>query len=85
MSDYSDNTNFPNVCDGCGVRTSYTTCNGCVVKKREPRRDFHAHLDECRQCRDNPFALCLEGARLLSETATAAWQAAREAMKGRLR
>jgi hypothetical protein len=53
--------------------------------KQEPRRDFHAHLDECRQCRHNPFALCLEGARLLGEAATSAGQAAREALKGRPR
>lgn len=31
---------------------------------------FHAHLDVCRQCRDNPFALCVEGYKLL-ETAAA--------------
>jgi hypothetical protein len=22
---------------------------------------FHAHLDVCRQCREHPFALCVEG------------------------
>jgi hypothetical protein len=26
---------------------------------------FHAHLDVCRQCRDNPFGLCRTGADLL--------------------
>lgn len=30
---------------------------------------FHAHLDECEQCRDEPFNLCAEGARLLLEGA----------------
>lgn len=29
---------------------------------------FHKHLDVCRQCREHPFALCLEGSRLLHET-----------------
>ena len=27
--------------------------------------DFHAHLDECQQCRDNPFKLCCTGHVLL--------------------
>ena len=27
---------------------------------------FHNHLDECRQCRDNPFALCAKGHELLT-------------------
>ena len=26
---------------------------------------WHAHLDDCEQCRDNPFALCSIGHRLL--------------------
>lgn len=26
---------------------------------------FHAHLDECKQCANNPFALCSKGAQLL--------------------
>lgn len=26
---------------------------------------YHAHLDQCAQCRNNPFNLCPEGARLL--------------------
>lgn len=30
------------------------------------RRDaFHRHLDQCQQCREHPFDLCDEGARLL--------------------
>lgn len=27
---------------------------------------FHRHLDKCRQCRENPFALCLLGHALLT-------------------
>lgn len=34
--------------------------------------DFHKHLDECQQCRENPFKLCLTGARLLETAAMAA-------------
>ncbi len=26
---------------------------------------FHAHLDECQQCRENPFGLCPKGEALL--------------------
>ena len=29
---------------------------------------FHAHLDECQQCRDNPTNLCETGAILLQMT-----------------
>lgn len=29
------------------------------------RDTFHAHLDECIQCRENPFCLCTVGASLL--------------------
>lgn len=32
--------------------------------------EFHDHLDKCRQCREHPFALCLEGTRLLKQEAT---------------
>lgn len=28
-------------------------------------KDFHAHLDECEQCRNHPFDLCGLGAVLL--------------------
>jgi len=31
---------------------------------------FHAHLDICSQCRNNPFGLCSTGAKLLKEAAT---------------
>ena len=27
--------------------------------------DFHQHLDECKQCRANPFELCAKGHMLL--------------------
>ena len=37
----------------------------------DERRDaFHAHLDDCRQCRHKPFELCANGARLLRDAAT---------------
>lgn len=29
--------------------------------------DYHAHLDKCWRCREHPFDLCAEGARLLSK------------------
>ena len=29
------------------------------------KEDFHQHLDECKQCRNNPFALCAKGHMLL--------------------
>ena len=29
---------------------------------------FHAHLDACKQCRDNPFGLCKTGEALLVAT-----------------
>lgn len=28
--------------------------------------DFHAHLDKCMQCRENPFDLCPKGHELLT-------------------
>lgn len=34
------------------------------------RAAFHAHLDECQQCRDNLFDLCVVGAELLRVAAT---------------
>jgi hypothetical protein len=30
---------------------------------------FHAHLDECKQCREHPFGLCPSGSTLLLATA----------------
>ncbi len=30
---------------------------------------FHAHLDECGQCRDQPMQLCVRGRALLVRTA----------------
>ena len=33
---------------------------------------FHAHLDICSQCRNQPFNLCPIGARLLIDAATTA-------------
>lgn len=37
-----------------------------------PDNPFHAHLDACRQCRENPFSLCASGAILLQLSATTA-------------
>jgi len=42
-----------------------------MYQKKEPEepmeriKKFHAHLDECAQCRNHPFGLCPTGARLL--------------------
>lgn len=33
--------------------------------------DFHAHLDECQQCRDEPFNLCLEGKAIMQKASEA--------------
>lgn len=30
---------------------------------------FHAHLDVCKQCANNPFDLCPEGVKRLKEAA----------------
>lgn len=40
---------------------------GALERSRFPQqvRDFHAHLDQCAQCREQPFNLCDAGARLL--------------------
>ena len=46
---------------------------------------FHAHLDECEQCREHPFNLCSEGERLLHEEvrdAVAYWSMKDEAQAG---
>ena len=32
--------------------------------------DFHEHLDQCCQCRENVFDLCSVGSRLLEKLAT---------------
>lgn len=34
-----------------------------------PQEQLYAHLDECRQCREQPFNLCAVGAPLLIATA----------------
>lgn len=34
----------------------------------EQMERFHAHLDECDQCRNHPFALCAKGGPLLRAT-----------------
>ena len=35
----------------------------------DENEDFHGHLDRCRQCRNNPFRLCVTGERLLKRDA----------------
>lgn len=32
---------------------------------KDPVEKFHDHLDECKQCRENPFHLCPAGEQLL--------------------
>jgi hypothetical protein len=36
-----------------------------VEQELPPIDKFHAHLDECEQCRSNPFRLCPKGEQLL--------------------
>ena len=31
---------------------------------------FHDHLDTCKQCRENPFGLCIVGEELLKAEVT---------------
>lgn len=40
---------------------------------------YHAHLDVCEQCREHPWKLCADGARLLSEAVTDSSRARDEA------
>lgn len=40
-----------------------------VDQKPRPRNVFEAHLDECKQCRENPFDLCAVGIPLLQAAA----------------
>lgn len=47
-----------------------------MSRERKPLADtfteaFHKHLDECSQCKNNPFNLCQIGALLLGSTSTA--------------
>lgn len=35
------------------------------LKTQERESDFHAHLDECEQCREHPLDLCSTGAELM--------------------
>lgn len=42
-----------------------------VAGVNDANRVFHAHLDSCRQCREKPFGLCVEGAVLLQKVAEA--------------
>ena len=32
---------------------------------------FHQHINQCPHCHDHPFALCLEGLRLLTAASSA--------------
>lgn len=40
-----------------------------LPNRKEAADRFHAHLDECKQCREQPFDLCPTGAELLEKTA----------------
>lgn len=40
------------------------------IRTMEPEDKFHAHLDECRQCREEIFNLCPTGAKLLEACAS---------------
>lgn len=57
-------------CKSCLARPeqlaqAYTT-PGYTASKAD---NFHDHLDGCSQCRNNPFNLCVEGAKLLRGSA----------------
>lgn len=61
----------------CTYCHDFDKCNGsnveaCYLQDKDPLnriKKFHAHLDVCSQCHDNPFGLCSEGARLLKYAA----------------
>ena len=38
---------------------------GVTIRKPEPADAFHAHLEACKQCREQPFNLCAVGTPLL--------------------
>jgi hypothetical protein len=45
----------------------------CLAAAKQEQDDidaFHKHLDQCQQCENNPFDLCLVGAGLLAKAAT---------------
>jgi hypothetical protein len=48
-----------------------------ALPEREVDR-FHAHLDQCRQCRDNPFKLCCVGIMLMEQIKAALAAAEKE-------
>lgn len=37
------------------------------LEQSKTASDFHAHLDDCVQCRNNPFELCPQGRELLKK------------------
>lgn len=41
-----------------------------AVRQEAVADNFHAHLDGCKQCRENPFKLCARGHQLLTNPAT---------------
>jgi hypothetical protein len=41
-----------------------------IVPRPDPAERFHAHLDECPRCANEPFNLCPVGNILLLATAT---------------
>lgn len=64
-------------------------------KPSEALAAFHAHLDDCKRCREQPFSLCEAGARILAGAGAAAatwldaqgerriaWQELRDSLAG---
>lgn len=56
---------------GCVDGNTEHVIVGISTVHDKPRTPTHAHLDECAQCRNNPFNLCTMGAMLLSGTVQA--------------
>lgn len=57
-------------CKRCLARGAQAVTKAFVVPvftaSKLPADDFHAHLDACHQCREQPFNLCPTGAARLS-------------------
>ena len=46
------------------------------------REAFHAHLDVCRRCREEPFNLCARGAKLKTAVERPRYQAPHDVSQG---
>lgn len=58
--------------DGTGTTKVFHGRSGEPLRAVKCQKDvipFHAHLDECKQCREQPFNLCMNGAVLLEASA----------------